>query len=81
MSLAESDRLHLLKCVQIQTDTGEWHGLFTYPNCGWDLVKAGYVVNKEPAGTGVEVTKAGREFLKKNVHLPRTEIYPFMAAP
>ncbi len=77
MDLGESDRLHLLKCVQIQTDTGVWHGLFTYPNCGWDLVEAGYVRNKEPDGSGV----VGRHFLEENGHLLKTDTYPFMVEP
>ena len=76
--LGPSDRLHLLKCVQLQTDTGEWHGIFTYPNCGWDLVEAGYVVNKEPEGSGLEITDTGRHFLQENAYLLKTDIFPFM---
>ncbi len=77
--LAVSDQLHMLKVVQIQTDTGKWHGLFTYPGCGWDLVQLGYVRNREPDGTGVDITDEGRSFLADNAHNLKTDIYKFMS--
>lgn len=76
MSLLKSDRLHLLKAVQVMTDTGKWNGLFTYPSCGWDLIKLGYVVNKDP--TGVEITRRGRYFLQRNEHLLTPNIHKWM---
>lgn len=77
--LAASDQLHLLKCVQIKTDMGEWHGIFTYPGCGWDLVQLGHVINLEPEGSGVEITDKGRSFLTDNAHNLKTDIYKFMS--
>jgi hypothetical protein len=39
--LKRSDQIALLKAALHRELTGEWKGLFTYPNCGYDLVRSG----------------------------------------
>ena len=55
--LKRSDQLRMLGACCEKTDTGEWRGLFTYPNCGYDLFEAGLV---EADG---KITTAGRAAL------------------
>lgn len=40
-SLKRSDQIRLLEVVRDYTITDEWNGIFTYPNCGVDLVRQG----------------------------------------
>jgi hypothetical protein len=42
-NLKRNDQIYLLETCQVFTDTGEWKGIFTYPNCGYDLVLQGLV--------------------------------------
>lgn len=52
-SLKQSDQIRLLKVVKKYTETGEWEGIFSYPNCGVDLVKMGLATEDKkitPAG-------------------------------
>jgi hypothetical protein len=39
--LKRSDQIELLKAALHREKTGEWKGMFTYPNCGHDLVRSG----------------------------------------
>jgi len=39
------------------TETGEWKGMFSYPNCGWDLVQQGLVTEDK------RITMSGRAAL------------------
>lgn len=55
--IKKSDQIALLQACQVFTDTGKWKGLFSYPNCGWDLVQAGVVTADK------KVTLAGRAAL------------------
>lgn len=56
-SLKRDDQIKLLELVAKYTDTGEWSGTFTYPNCGWDLVQMGL------ASEDKKITTAGRAAL------------------
>jgi hypothetical protein len=40
-SMKRSDQIALMKASHHREKTGEWKGLFTYPNCGYDLVRSG----------------------------------------
>lgn len=55
--MKKSDQIEMLKTCRTFTDTGEWKGLFTYPNCGWDLVQSGLVTEDK------KITTAGRSAL------------------
>jgi hypothetical protein len=55
--LKRADQIKLLKIVAKHTDTGEWEGAFTYPNCGWDLVQMGLATEDK------KITPAGRAAL------------------
>lgn len=55
--IKRSDQIAMLKTCLVFTDTGKWEGLFTYPNCGWDLVQCGLVTDDK------KITKAGRAAL------------------
>jgi len=57
MSLKRADQIALLKVVRDFTDTGKWNGMFTYPNCGWDLCQSGLVTEDK------KITTAGRAAL------------------
>jgi hypothetical protein len=35
------DQIALMKASLHREKTGEWKGLFTYPNCGYDLGRSG----------------------------------------
>jgi hypothetical protein len=39
--LKRSDQIALMKAAYQREKNGEWNGLFTYPNCGYDLVRSG----------------------------------------
>ena len=54
------DQIAMLKKVQVFTDTGKWEGMFSYPNCGADLVTQGLVEFVEDTG---KITIAGRAVL------------------
>ena len=53
-NIKRNDQIRLLEIVAKFTDTGEWGGTFTYPNCGWDLVKQGLATESK------KITEAGR---------------------
>lgn len=55
--LKMSDQIALLEACKVFTDTGEWKGLFSYPNCGWDLVQSGLVTEDK------KITISGRAAL------------------
>jgi hypothetical protein len=69
MSLKASDQARLLELCAKFTDTGVMDGTFTYPNCGWDLVRSGLVTEDK------KVTTAGRAalFLMGKGHDPFPE--------
>jgi len=52
--IKRSDQIRLLEAVRDFTDTGKLEGIFTYPNCGWDLVRQGLVTEDK------KITDAGR---------------------
>jgi hypothetical protein len=57
MELKQTDQINLLKnCLEYE-QTGKIVGSFTYPNCGWDLVKQGLATENR------ELTIAGRALL------------------
>jgi hypothetical protein len=39
--MKRSDQIALLRAAHKRMTTGQWDGLFTYPNCGYDLVRSG----------------------------------------
>lgn len=53
-SLKRADQISLLEICAKFTDTGEWEGTFTYPNCGYDLMQQGLVTNDK------KITNAGK---------------------
>ena len=55
--LKQSDQVRLLEVCQKYTDTGVWAGIFSYPNCGCDLVQQGLVSEEK------KITVAGRAVL------------------
>lgn len=56
-ALKRSDQIKLLEACAEFEKTGEWRGSFTYPNCGWDLVRQGLVTPDR------KLTTAGRAAL------------------
>ena len=56
-TMKRKDQIALLKTVLKFTDTGECDGIFTYPNCGPDLVAQGL------ATEDTKITDAGRATL------------------
>ena len=52
-----SDQIAMLQACAAFTDSGEWKGIFTYPNCGWDLVQSGLVTEDK------KITISGRAAL------------------
>lgn len=57
MSIKRADQISLLKTCLDFTETGEFKGIFTYPNCGYDLVLQGLVTEDK------KITKEGRAAL------------------
>lgn len=55
--MKRSDQIRQLQVCAKYTDTGEWEGLFTYPNCGPDLVRTGLATEDK------KITTAGRAAL------------------
>ena len=55
--IKRNDQIRLLETVQKHTDTGEWEGGFTYPNCGYDLVQQGLATEDK------KITMPGRAAL------------------
>ena len=51
------DQIRLLEICQKYTDTGEWEGTFSYPDCGPDLVRQGLATENR------QITIAGRAAL------------------
>ena len=58
-SVAESDRIKYLAAMRVMEETGQWKGLFTYPNCPADCVVLGLI-----DGRG-KVSAAGRAALQE----------------
>lgn len=56
-NIKRNDQINLLKICREFTDTGQWSGSFTYPDCGPDLVRQGL------ATEGRQITTAGRAAL------------------
>lgn len=57
MSVKQSDQLTLLRACRDFTDSGEWRGVFTYPGCGYDLVRSGLATEDK------KITVSGRATL------------------
>jgi len=55
--IKQEDQVALLENSLKYTDTGESEGMFTYPNCGWDLVTQGLATEDK------KITTAGRAVL------------------
>ena len=55
--LKRSDQICLLETCAKFTETGKWEGLFSYPNCGCDLVQQGFVTEDK------KITQAGKAAL------------------
>ena len=55
--IKRSDQISMLETVSSFTSTGEWKGLFTYPNCGYDLIRQGLATDDK------KITMAGRAAL------------------
>jgi hypothetical protein len=55
--IKRSDQIAMLETCRVYTDTGIWKGIFSYPNCGWDLVCSGLVTADK------KITVAGRAAL------------------
>ena len=45
--IKQKDQIHLLEACKEFTDYGKDLNLFTYPNCGWDLVQQGLVTEDQ----------------------------------
>lgn len=56
-NIKRRDQISLLEMVRSFTDTGEWKGMFTYPDCGVDLVRQGLATEDK------KITMAGRAAL------------------
>ncbi|HEC61057.1 MAG TPA: hypothetical protein ENI27_02255 [bacterium] len=56
-NIKRNDQIKLLSACAKYSDTGDWCGEFTYPNCGWDLVQQGLVADDK------KITPAGRAAL------------------
>ncbi len=59
-TLGRNDQINMLEHCKLLTETGKWEGLFTYPNCGYDLFKLG-LVNRFG-----HITSMGREILNES---------------
>lgn len=55
--LKRNDQICLLEVCAKFTETGKWEGLFSYPNCGYDLVQQGFVTEDK------KITQAGKAAL------------------
>jgi hypothetical protein len=55
--LKKSDQIRLLENQLVYTDTGKSEGMFTYPNCPFDLYTQGLVTDEG------KITIAGRALL------------------
>ncbi len=56
-TIKQGDQIRLLEALARETDTGESTPMFTYPNCGWDLVQSGFCTQDR------KITMAGRAAL------------------
>lgn len=74
-----SDQISMLEACKIFTDTGEWNGIFSYPNAGWDLVRQGLVTEDK------KITIAGRAALwflnKGDDPLPESKSFQSFSIP
>ncbi len=52
-NIKRNDQIRLLENCAKFTDTEEWKGIFTYPNCGYDLLQQGLVTEDK------KITDAG----------------------
>ncbi len=59
--LGHSDQIKMLEHCKQLTETGKWLGLFTYPNCGYDLYKLGLITDEG------HITTIGRSILVMNM--------------
>ena len=55
--IKRADQIALLETSLEFTETGKWKGMFSYPNCGWDLVQQGLVTADK------RITTSGRAIL------------------
>ena len=55
--LKQNDQIRLLEVCNKFTDTKDWEGIFTYPNCGHDLLLQGLVAKDG------KITNAGKAAL------------------
>lgn len=55
--IKKSDQVRMLEACAKYTDSGEPIRVFSYPNCGWDLVQSGLVTQD------CKITTAGRAAL------------------
>ena len=55
--IKRNDQIKLLEIARDYTDNGEWKSIFSYPNCGWDLVQMGLVTEDK------KIIDAGRATL------------------
>lgn len=55
--IKRSDQIHLLEACAEFEKTGKFPGIFSYPNCGWDLFRQGLVTQDR------QLTIAGRAAL------------------
>ena len=46
-SLKREDQKRMLQASLKFTESGEWEGIFSYPNCGWDLVQMGLAFTRD----------------------------------
>ncbi len=58
--LGHRDEIKMLEHCKLLTETGKWTGLFTYPNCGYDLYNLGLITDDG------HITSMGRAVLTKN---------------
>ncbi|MCA0338966.1 MAG: hypothetical protein LCH99_04465 [Proteobacteria bacterium] len=56
-TIKQGDQIRLLEALAREADTGEFTPMFTYPNCGWDLVQSGFCTQDR------KITTAGRAAL------------------
>lgn len=55
--IKQKDQIKMLEACLTFTETGNFPGVFSYPNCGWDLVKQGLATQDK------KITMAGRALL------------------
>ena len=82
--IKKSDQIKMLETCRTYTDTGEWKGMFSYPNAGWDLVQQGLVTEDKKItiagraalwmlGKGDDPLPASKSFVTHTIPLPAKE--------